>query len=242
MRVITAAVLVLATLVSIAIPAMATVPSAANSTIPALLKVGGFGSGGPGFTVLAGPPDPTVAYNVVIRDITNTAIPGASVRIDFTGCSDFFICTTEIPGQNHKCPLTDGIKGLEGETNGSGQVTFYTVGASNLTGLVAPPAIANGAGAGCAAVYANGQFMGFATVAIYDLNGKLSPGGVNGLDFAIAKNDVGATGLGAPYRGRTDYDGSGGVNGADLAVLKSIVGCSGLGGCSNQGCPTAYCP
>jgi hypothetical protein len=238
----TASALVLVALVSSALPAFATVPSAANSTIPALLKVGGFVSCGPGFTVLAGPPDPTVAYNVVIRDITNAVIPGASVRIDFTGCSDFFICTTEIPGQNFKCPALDGIKGLVGETDAAGQVTFYTVGASNLTGLVAPPAIAPGAGAGCAQIFANGQFMGFATVAIYNLNGKVAPGGVNGLDFSIAKNEVGAAGLGAPYRGRADYDGSGSVNGADLSILKSIVGCSGLGGCSNQGCPTAYCP
>jgi hypothetical protein len=56
-------------------------------------------------------------------------------------------------------------------------------------------------------------------------------------------------GLGAAYRGRTDYTGDGVVNGVDLSVLKAVVGSSGLGTGSGAGCAGApggvaqpYCP
>jgi hypothetical protein len=85
------------------------------------------------------------------------------------------------------------------------------LGAATNDGQSAPPAIAPEAGSDCIRILGDGVMLGYATAVIYDQNGALpGPGNnsVNGADLAIAKNDVGAAALGAPYRGRTDSESS----------------------------------
>ena len=69
----------LLTLVIASSAARAGVPSAANSTVPTCLVACPLG-------------DDTI--RVVVRDIANNVLPGASVVLDFANCPDAFICTT----------------------------------------------------------------------------------------------------------------------------------------------------
>jgi hypothetical protein len=217
--------------------ASAAVPDPAHSNVPAYVKVGGAQTN-------AGVPDPTIAFSVTVRDFLNNPISGSNVEVNFGNCSDTKLCTAVIAGQTVDCTN----RAVRASTNASGQVTLSILGGSTNAGTTVPPAIAAGAGSGCIRVYADGIQLATATAVDYDQNGSLSGGnGVNGLDFSIAKNDVGASGLGAAYRGRTDYTTDGNVNGADLSALKAVVGASGLGtgsgaGCAGGGAAQPYCP
>jgi hypothetical protein len=218
--------------------ASAAVPDPAHSNVPAYVKVGGAQSN-------AGVPDPTIAFSITVRDFLNNPISGSNVEVNFGNCSDTKLCTAVIAGQTVDCTN----RAVRASTNASGQVTLSILGGSTNAGITVPPAIAAGAGSGCIRVYADGIQLATATSVVYDQNGSAVPpgNGVNGLDFSIAKSDVGASGLGAPYRGRTDYTTDGAVNGADLSALKSVVGASGLGsgsgaGCAGAGAPQPYCP
>ena len=55
-------------------------------------------------------------------------------------------------------------------------------------------------------IFADGVELCRATAVIYDLNANSGGNGVNGADLGFLKNDVGAAGLGAKYRGRADYN------------------------------------
>ena len=64
-----------------AAPALAAVPSAANSTVPACVAACPFGD---------------IAFDVVVRDLANNPVTNSTVVIDFSECPDAFICT--LPG------------------------------------------------------------------------------------------------------------------------------------------------
>jgi hypothetical protein len=221
----------------IAAVASANVPDPSKSTVPGFIKVGGT-------QTTAGVPDPTITYTVVVRDFANNPIAGSFVEINFSNCSDTKLCTAVVAGQTVDCTN----KAVRATTNASGQAIVKVLGAANNPGTFVPPAIAPGAGLGCVRVYADGIQLGTVTAVDYDQNGSLPSGnGVNGLDFSIAKSDVGAVGLGAAYKGRADYNTDGAVNGSDLSSLKTIVGASGLGtgsgtGCAGGGTTQPYCP
>lgn len=221
----------------IAAVASANVPDPSHSTLPGFIKVGGA-------QTTAGVPDPSIAYTVTVRDFANNPIAGSNLEINFSNCSDTKLCTAVVAGQTVDCTN----KAVRATTNAAGQAIVSVLGASNNAGSTVPPAIWPGAGLGCVRVYADGIQLGTVTSVDYDQNGSLVGGnGVNGLDFSVAKNDVGAIGLGAAYKGRTDYNTDGFVNGADLSALKTIVGNSGLGtgsgaGCASGGSAQPYCP
>jgi hypothetical protein len=212
-------------------------PEPPNSTAPAFILVGGT-------QTPSGQPDPSLAFTITVRDFANQPVGGAWVDVNFANCSDTRLCTAVVAGQVVDC-LNHTVRGT---SNASGQVTLTLLGAGVNDGNTIPPAIAAGSAVGCIRVYADGVQISTATSILLDQNGALPGGnGVNGLDLAIAKNDVGASGLGAPYRGRTDYTMDGLVNGADLARLRDQVGLSGLGlgsgaGCAGGGTAQAYCP
>lgn len=220
--------------------ASAAVPDPAHSTVPAFIRAGG------AQTAVGGVPDPTVAFTITVRDFLNNPISGSNVEVNYSNCSDTKLCTAVVAGRTVDCTN----RAVRSSTNASGQVSLSILGGSTNGGTTIPPAIAAGAGSGCIRVYADGIQLATATSIVYDQNGSLPGGnGVNGLDLSIAKNDVGASGLGAPYRGRTDYTADNAVNGADLSALKTIVGSSGLGTGSGAGCAGApggvaqpYCP
>jgi len=221
----------------IAAVASANVPDPSKSTVPGFIKVGGA-------QTTAGVPDPTITYTVTVRDFANNPIAGSNVELNFSNCSDTKLCTAVVAGQTVDCTN----KAVRATTNASGLAIVKVLGGANNPGTAVPPAIWPGAGLGCVRVYADGIQIGTATAVDYDQNGSVPSGnGVNGLDFSIAKSDVGAVGLGAAYKGRTDYDANGAVNGSDLSSLKTIVGNSGLGtgsgaGCASGGTAQPYCP
>jgi len=215
----------------------ANVPDPSKSTTPGFIKVGGA-------QTTAGVPDPTITYTVVVRDFANNPIAGSSIELNFANCTDTKLCTAVVAGRTVDC-TTPAVRLT---TNASGQAIVSVMGASTNPGTFVPPNIAPGAGLGCMRVYADGIQLGTVTSVDYDQNGSVGSGnGVNGLDFSIAKSDVGAIGLGAAYKGRADYDLNGAVNGSDLSSLKTIVGASGLGsgsgaGCASGGATQPYCP
>lgn len=221
----------------LAATASANVPDPSKSTVPGFIKVGGA-------QTTAGVPDPTIAFTVTVRDFANNPIAGSNVELNFANCPDTKLCTAVVAGQTVNC----GGPSVTATTNASGQVTVSVLGASNNPGTSVPPTIHPGAGSGCVRVYADGIQLATVTAVDYDQNGSLGAGnGVNGLDLSVAKNDVGAIGLGAAYKGRTDYNTDAAVNGADLSSLKTIVGNSGLGigsgaGCASGGSVQPYCP
>jgi hypothetical protein len=226
-------------LMVVASVASAAVPDPAHSSVPAFIRAGGAQTN-------AGVPDPTLAITITVRDFLNNPISGSNVEINYSNCSDTKLCTAVVAGRTVDCTN----RAVRASTNASGQVSVSILGASTNAGTTVPPAIAGGAGSGCIRVYADGIQLATATSIDYDQNGSLVGGnGVNALDLSIAKNDVGASGLGAAYRGRTDYTGDGSVNAADLAALKTVVGNSGLGTGSGAGCAgnpggvvQPYCP
>ena len=217
-------------------PARAEIP-APIATYPAFIRVGGVQND-------AGAPDPSIAFGVNVRDHLGIPFAGSIVELNFADCSDLKLCTAVVNGAMLRCD----IGSVRAILDLAGNATLSILAGATNDGALAPPAIAPGAGIGCVRVYVDGIQVGVLTAAAYDLNGPLPGGnGVNGLDLSIAKSDVGAAGLGAPYRGRTDYTGDGNLNGADVAVLKSVVGSSQLGqgsgaGCAAGGAPMPYCP
>jgi hypothetical protein len=212
-------------------------PDLSHSTVPSFVRVGGA-------QTESGTADPTLAFTMTIRDFANQPMAGMVVTIDFVNCSELRLCTAVSGGTVVDCTS----RTVRAITNVFGQAQLSLLGAGVNGGTVVPPAIADGAGRNCARVYADGQQLTTMTVALYDQNGAVPGGnGVNALDLSIAKTDVGAIGLGAPYRGRSDYTGDGAVTAADLAALRTIVGQSGLGlgsgaGCASGGASQAYCP
>lgn len=221
----------------LAATASANVPDPTKSTVPAFIKVGGA-------QTVAGVPDPTIAYSVTVRDFANNPISGSFVEINFTNCTDTRLCTAVIAGQTVDCTN----KAVRATTNASGVSVVSVLGGANNAGSTAPPAIFAGAGLGCVRVYADGIQLGTATSVVYDQNGALAGGnGVSALDLSISKNDIGAVGGGAPYRGRTDYSIDGGISAVDLAFHKTVIGNSGASigsgaGCAGGGVAQPYCP
>lgn len=217
--------------------ASANVPDPSKSTVPAFIKVGGA-------QTIAGVPDPTIAYTVTVHDFANNPIAGSFVEINFSNCPDTKLCNAVVANQTVDCVN----KAVRATTNASGQVIVSVLGANTNAGTAIPPAIYAGAGAGCVRVYADGIQLGTATAVDYDQNGALAGGnGVTPIELSIAKNDIGAVGLGAAYKGRSDYNTDGNLTPSDLSFLKTIVGNSGLGtgsgaGCASGGSPQPYCP
>jgi hypothetical protein len=215
--------------------AWADIPDPPKSTVPSYLKVVG---------THAGVPDPAGSFTVTVRDYANNPVVGHTVTIDFGLCTDLVLCAVQPAGTGIDCagPRVSVV------TNASGQAAFFVLGGGIVAGDALPPAIAPGAGASCARVYDEGIQLGTVTVVILDPNGALAGGnGVTPLDLSIVKNDVGAAGLGAPYRGRADLSLDGHLSPLDLSFMKTHVGLAGLGQGSVSGCATAagpadYCP
>jgi hypothetical protein len=217
--------------------AFAQVPDPAHSSVPAYIRIGGA-------QTLGGAPDPDLAFTITCRDFINNPIVGVTVYVDFTNCSDVRLCTAVVGGLTMEC----ASRVVSGVTNGDGQVRMSILGAGVNPGTTVPPAIASGSGSGCIRVFMGVEQLATVTPSLLDQNGALPGGdGVNALDLSILKNDVGASGLGAPYRGRSDYTRDGVVTSADLAALKTSIGNSGLGtgsgaGCAGGGVTQPYCP
>jgi hypothetical protein len=186
--------------------AMAGVPSAANSTVPACIALVGSS---------AGVADASGAFSVTVRDLANNPLSGASVVIDLSGCSDIAICDDQLDVD----ALVNCVsKTTRKFTDALGQVSFTVLGGSNGAGNATT--LLNGA-----SIYANGTLIGSPTAAVYDLDGALGLG-ANDLsafltDFASAIN-----------YGRSDFDCSGNIGANDLSAWLTVFS----GGGSNSSC------
>jgi hypothetical protein len=194
--------------------AAAGVPSAANSTVPGGIRLVGS---------KAGVPDPHGTFSIVVRDLANNPLNGASVVIDLSGCGDLNLCSEQLDaGATVTCPAKTTRK----FTDISGTVTFTVLGSSH--GLASE---LQGAGR----IYANGTLIGSPTVAAFDLDGA-SGVGINDLSRWLI--DFGTSGN--PPFGRSDLDLGGTVGINDLSRWLQEFGFgTSLTSCPNIGtdCP-----
>src|SRR6185436_19408633 len=104
----------------IASAAMAGVPSAANSTTPACITLVGS---------LAGSPDAAAGqFTVIVRDLANNPLVGATVVIDISNAIDMAICSD----QHDPSAVVDCAGGRVSKLTASdGSVTFTILGHSN---------------------------------------------------------------------------------------------------------------
>jgi len=187
--------------------AMASVPSPANSHVPACISLVGNN---------AGVTDPAGNFTVTVHDLTNAPINNSLVVVDFSGCSGVTLCTTQ-PGLTSDC-ATQTVRGF---TNGLGQITMAIAGhGNNPTGNLPPFNAAN-----CGKIYADGVLLGSCSVSMFDQDGN----GVSGADLSAFLGDF----FGGGNPTRSDYDCTGTVTGADLSVWLGVFFASG----SPSNCP-----
>ena len=196
----------------IASAAMAGVPSALNSTTPACITLVGS---------LAGTPDAAAGqFTVIVRDLANNALNGASVVIDLSNCLDISICDNQLDAA---ATVNCGAKTTRKFTDALGSVTFTVLGGSNGAGN-ASTLLSGGR------IFANGTLIGSPTASAYDLDGA---NGVGAADLSAWLTDFGS---GNPY-GRSDYDCNGTVGAGDLSFWLTEFGA----GTSAASCAVA-CP
>jgi len=191
--------------------AMAGVPSPTNSTTPLCITLVGS---------LAGVPDAAGQFNIVVRDLANNPLNGASVVIDLSGCNDLSICDDQLDAN---ALVNCGAKTTRKFTNALGQVTFIVLGGSNGGGNASSLL-------GAGRIYANGTQIQAPTVSAFDLDGA---GGVGANDLSAWFGDFGS---GQPF-GRSDYDCSGTIGANDLSLWFGEFGA----GTSASSCAVA-CP
>ena len=192
--------------------AMASVPSAANSTVPTGIKLVG---------TSGGVADPLGQFTVTVRDLAGSLIPNSAVVIDVSGNTpDIKIQSTQpFAGLTTDC-TTKTVRAL---TNVGGVATFRIVGRSTP---------------GAAATFLKGKIFADGvlltpsgiTIAAYDLDGS---GGVGANDLSVWVGDF----LGSIPAGRSDLDFSGGLGANDLSVW---VG--GFLGAGSTASATPVCP
>ena len=191
--------------------AMAGVPSPANSTTPLCISLVGS---------LAGAPDAAGSFNIVVRDLANNPLNGASVVIDLSGCGDLSICDDQLDAN---ALVNCGAKTTRKFTNALGQVSFIVLGGSNGGGNATSLL-------GAGRIYANGTQIQAPTVSAFDLDGA---GGVGANDLSAWLTDFGS---GSNF-GRSDYDCSNNIGANDLSLWLTEFG----NGTSASSCAIA-CP
>ncbi len=163
----------------------AAVPSPFNCTVPA-------------FAV--GSPDGAYVTRVVVRDIANNPLYGATVALSFSGCSTFRPCPSACTG----CAVNVTAETVQLATDITGTAAFdLRIGGS---GCPNPPAVL---------VYADGIYLGTTNFASLDQDGDLS---VTAADVAQAQSLLGSADL------RADFDGDHVVTAADVAAVQARVG------------------
>jgi len=171
---------------------------ACNSTTPLCISL--VGSTG-------GIADAGGAFEVVVRDLANNPVAGASVVIDLSGAPDLAICADQLD----PAAIVDCVQKTVRKTAAAdGSVHFTVLGGSNGGGNAV-------ALLGAGKIYANGTLIQSPTVSAFDLDGS---GGVGANDLSVWFGDFGS---GQPY-GRSDYDCSGNVGANDLSMWLGAFG------------------
>jgi len=195
----------------VASAAMAAVPSKDNSTVPGCISLVGS---------LAGVPDGIGQFTVVVKDLANNPLNGASVVIDLASCHDLAICNDQLDAN---ATVNCGAKTTRKFTNGLGSVSFIVLGGSNGAGNATT--LLNGG-----RVFANGTLIGSPTVSAFDLDGSA---GVGANDLSAWLTDFGS----GQNFGRSDYDCSNNIGANDLSLWLTEFG----NGTSASSC-TLACP
>jgi hypothetical protein len=205
--------LLLAVTTPLAAPAaLAGLPSAGNDTAPACISL--VGSNG------AVPATAWGQFTVVIRDLANNPVAGASVVVDFSSCFDIAICADQMdPNATVNC----AAKTVRKFTGVDGSVRFTILGSSNGSGSA--PTLLNGG-----RIFSNGQLVQSPTVSTFDLDGS---SGVGANDLSVWLTDFGT---GQPY-GRSDYDCSGGIGANDLSFWLTAFGSGTMTSSCASNCP-----
>ena len=202
----------LSLLMSMASRAGASPPSAANSTVPGLIRLVGASGGVP--DAAAG------QFTIVARDLANNPMSGVVVVLDLSNCPDLEICSDPLdPTAVTNCPA----KTIQKLTNIQGQATFTVLGSSMGSGHASSLA-------GSAKVFARGVLLALPSVASFDLDGS---GGVGAGDLSVWLSDFGS---GVPYE-RSDFDGSGTIGAADLSEWLGVFGAGGSAQSCGASCP-----
>lgn len=195
----------------IASAAMAGVPSPGNSTVPPCITLVGN---------TAGVPDPAGSFTVIVRDLANNPLNGASVVIDLSGCTDIAICSDQLDAA---AIVNCAAKTTRKFTDITGTVSFIVLGGSNGAGNATTLL-------GGAKIFANGTLIGSPTASTFDLDGA---SGVGANDLSAWVTDFGS---GQSF-GRSDYDCSGSIGANDLSLWVTEFG----GGASAASCAVS-CP
>ena len=195
--------------------AMAGVPSPANSTTPLCISLVGS---------LSGAPDAAGSFNIVVRDLANNPLNGASVVIDLSGCGDLSICSDQLDANALvNCGAKTTRKFTDGPGPTLGQVTFIVLGGSNGGGNASTLL-------GGGRIYANGTLIQSPTVSAFDLD---DAGGVGANDLSAWLGDFGS---GSAF-GRSDYDCSGSIGANDLSLWLGSFGAGTSASSCAVSCP-----
>jgi hypothetical protein len=164
--------------------AMAGVPSAGNSTVPANLRLGVYSTfPGPGLAPTSGAPNGIFSFTVSVKDGGGFAVQFTPVTIDFNACHNLYLAQDQpaagvtIDCINHRVFAT---------TNNLGVASFNIVGASNNGNGATQPSSPTTTPL-CASVSASSQHLGDMEVITVDMDNL---GGVTSADLGSEKQDV----------------------------------------------------
>jgi len=196
----------------IASAAMAGVPSATNSSTPSCIRLVG---------ALGGVPDNAAGqFTVIVRDLANNPLNGASVVIDLSGCLDIKMCNDQL---DVNALVNCGAKTTRKFTDALGSVTFTVLGGSNGGGNASTLL-------GGGRIFANGTLIQSPTLSAFDLDGA---GGVGANDLSAWLGDFGS---GQPF-GRSDFDCTGTIGANDLSQWLRAFGSGEMGSSCGASCP-----
>jgi hypothetical protein len=185
-------------LLVLAAAALADIPPAPTSTLPAFIRMVGSTAGVP--DTLAG------KFVVTVRDIANNPVPNADVRVDLSSCLDIHMASDQL-NPNYRVDCATRTVGVY--TNVDGIAAFTLLGSSWAAGSYS--------GLSCARVYADGVLLGSPTVSAFDLTGSA---GLTAADISVWLGDLGSM----TYRGRSDFDQNGVLSAGDLSVWLGVLG------------------
>jgi len=142
--------------------------------------------------------DPVGAFMVVTRSSGNNPVSNVNVEISFMDCAGVRIGAQQAAG----ITVDVAHRSVRTTTDATGAARFTLSGAATGT---------PGSGVQSAKIYADGMYLGSATVGTLDLDGS---GGVGLADFALLAADF----YSETYVGRSDFDCSGTVGMVDLSI------------------------
>ncbi len=189
-------------------------PSPSNSSIPPLIPIVGHSS--------IGVSDPVGDIQIVYRDLANNPIPNALIVLDFSACTELRLCSSQHdPNVTVDCTA----RTVSRRSDAAGTAHFRVIGWS-----IATPGTP-GSPYDSGKIFADGNYLGGPSVAIYDLDGH----GLSASDLSSWLGDF----FSGNNPARGDYDGTGSLGASDLGTwLRAYFANGSTANCSPEGpCP-----